>query len=179
MKRVLKPASVGVAMATFLAIWQLQAGVVNITQGSTSGYTMTDGNTYVIQNSVSFSNSTAGGSGMSVEDGATVVLYVPAGISLTAVGANGSGQIGGGAGIRVPETSTLVITGDGMVNAIGGNAGNGSDGGHGGTPKGGIGGDGGGGGGAALGGAGGAGGMYGATTGKPGNNGETMGTDSS
>lgn len=176
MKRVLKPASVGVAMATFLAIWQLQAGVVNITQGSTSGYTMTDGNTYVIQNSVSFSNSTAGGSGMSVEDGATVVLYVPAGISLTAVGANGSGQIGGGAGIRVPETSTLVITGDGMVNAIGGNAGNGSDGGHGGTPKGGIGGDGGGGGGAALGGAGGAGGMYGATTGKPGNNGETMGT---
>ena len=176
MKRVLKPASVGGAMATFLAIWQLQAGVVNITQGSTSGYTMTDGNTYVIQNSVSFSNSTAGGSGMSVEDGATVVLYVPAGISLTAVGANGSGQIGGGAGIRVPETSTLVITGDGMVNAIGGNAGNGSDGGHGGTPKGGIGGDGGGGGGAALGGAGGAGGMYGATTGKPGNNGETMGT---
>ena len=176
MKRVLKPASVGVAMATFLAIWQLQAGVVNITQGSTSGYTMTDGNTYVIQNSVSFSNSTAGGSGMSVEDGATVVLYVPAGISLTAVGANGSGQIGGGAGIRVPETSTLVITGDGMVNAIGGNAENGSDGGHGGTPKGGIGGDGGGGGGAALGGAGGAGGMYGATTGKPGNNGETMGT---
>ena len=176
MKRVLKPASVGVAMATFLAIWQLQAGVVNITQGSTSGYTMTDGNTYVIQNSVSFSNSTVGGSGMSVEDGATVVLYVPAGISLTAVGANSSGQIGGGAGIRVPETSTLVITGDGMVNAIGGNAGNGSDGGHGGTPKGGIGGDGGGGGGAALGGAGGAGGMYGATTGKPGNNGETMGT---
>jgi len=175
MNRVLSAVAVAIFSACVVS-WQLQAGVVNITQGSTSGYTMTDGNTYVIQNSVSFSNSTAGGSGMSIEDGATVVLYVPAGISLTAVGANGSGQIGGGAGIRVPETSTLVITGDGMVNAIGGNAGNGSDGGHGGTPKGGIGGDGGGGGGAALGGAGGTGGMYGATTGKPGNNGETMGT---
>ena len=175
MSRVLNFAVVAMS-AIVMTSSRVDAAVVNITQGSTSGYTMTDGNTYVIQNSVSFSNSTAGGSGMSVEDGATVVLYVPAGISLTAVGANGSGQIGGGAGIRVPETSTLVITGDGMVNAIGGNAGNGSDGGHGGTPKGGIGGDGGGGGGAALGGAGGTGGMYGATTGKPGNNGETMGT---
>ena len=75
--------------------------VVYITNDSTSGYTMTDGNTYVIQNSVSFSNSTAGGSGMTIEDGATVVIFVPSNVTLTAIGANGSGQTGGGAGILV------------------------------------------------------------------------------
>ena len=93
----------------------LNAAVVNITEGSTTGYTMTDGNTYVIQNSVTFSNSTIGGNGMSVEAGATVVLYVPQNVTLTAVGANGSGQTGGGAGIRIPATSTLVITGEGRM----------------------------------------------------------------
>lgn len=120
-----------IAFAAFAAITatsQLGAAVVNITQGSTSGYTMTDGNTYVVQNSVSFSNSTAGGSGMTVADNATVVLYVPAGVTLTAKGGNGSGQTGGGAGIRVPSTATLIITGEGSVNATGGNAGNGANG---------------------------------------------------
>ena len=199
MNRVLKPASVGVAMATFLAIWQLQAGVVNITQGSTSGYTMTDGNTYVVQNSVAFSNTTAGGSGMSVADNATVVLYVPAGITLTAIGAHGSGQIGGGAGIRVPESATLVITGEGTVNAAGGNAGDGENGVNGGNAivklgdypttvvgEGSSGGAGGGGGGAGIGGSGGQGGDGGVgvirtktdmsgNTGEAGSAGETMG----
>ena len=91
---------------------RVDAAVVNITEGSTSGYTMTDGNTYVVKNSVEFSNSTAGGSGMSVADNATVVLYIPAGITLTAIGAHGSGQIGGGAGILVPETATLDCFGE-------------------------------------------------------------------
>ena len=117
-----------VMSAVIMTSNQVDAVVVNITEGSTSGYTMTDGNTYVIQNSVSFSNSTAGGSGMTIEDGATVVIYVPAGVTLTATGANGSGRTGGGAGILVPETATLVITGEGTVNATGGNAGNGGDG---------------------------------------------------
>ena len=127
MNRVLNLAVVAMS-AVIMTSSRVDAAVVNITEGSTSGYTMTDGNTYVIQNSVSFSNSTAGGSGMSVEDGATVVLYVPAGITLTAIGANGSGQIGGGAGIRVPQTATFIITGEGTVNAFGGNAGNGGKG---------------------------------------------------
>ena len=133
MNRVLKSVSVA-AVAIFsvcVVSWQLHAAVVNITQGSTSGYTMTDGNTYVVQNSVTFSNSTAGGSGMSVADNATVVLYIPAGVTLTARGANGSGRTGGGAGIRVPQSATLIITGEGTVNATGGNAGNGENGGNG------------------------------------------------
>ena len=98
--------------AAIMATSQLGAAVVNITQGSTSGYTMTDGNTYVVQNAVSVSNSTAGGSGMTVADNATVVLYIPTNVTLTATGANGNGQTGGGAGIRVPVTATFVITGE-------------------------------------------------------------------
>lgn len=132
MNRVLSAVAVAI-FSVCVVSWQLQAGVVNITQGSTSGYTMTDGNTYVIQNSVSFSNSTAGGSGMSVADNATVVLYVPAGVTLTAKGANGSGRTGGGAGICVPQTATLIITGEGTVNAAGGKAGNGGNGAKGGN----------------------------------------------
>ena len=102
--------AVAVLMVACLVGTRINAAVITITEGSTSGYTMTDGNTYIIQDSVSFSNSIAGGSGMSVEENATVVLYVPDGVELTAIGANGSGQIGGGAGIHVPETATLVIT---------------------------------------------------------------------
>ena len=127
MNRVLNFAVVAMS-AVIMTSSRVDAAVVNITEGSTSGYTMTDGNTYVVKNSVAFSNTTAGGSGMSVEDNATVVLYVPSGVTLTATGANGSGRIGGGAGIRVPETATLVITGEGTVNATGGNAGDGGDG---------------------------------------------------
>ncbi len=176
MNRVLNFAVVAMS-AVIMTSSRVDAAVVNITQGSTSGYTMTDGNTYVIQNSVSFSNTTAGGSGMSVEDGATVVIFVPSNATLTAIGANGSGQIGGGAGILVPETATLVITGEGRINATGGNAGNGGNGtdgskggsiscrrgsytaqGKGDSGVGGRGGTGGGGGGAAIGGIGGHGG---------------------
>ena len=175
MNRVLNFAVVAMG-AVVMTSSQIDAAVVNVTEGSTSGYTMTDGNTYVIQNSVSFSNSTAGGSGMSVADNATVVLYVPAGVTLTAKGANGSGRTGGGAGIRVPQTATLIITGEGTVNAAGGkagNGGNGAKGGNGGTISagsssatgtsgaGGAGGDGGGGGGAGIGGCGGNGGTGG------------------
>ena len=183
--------------AVFVAITatsQLGAAVVNITQGSTSGYTMTDGNTYVVQKSVSFNSSIAGESGMTVAEGATVVLYVPQGVILTAKGGAGSDQTGGGAGIRVPETATLVITGEGVVSATGGKAGNGNNGANGGDGdawaywpmgstkppviggtggSGGSGGSGGGGAGAGIGGQGGTGGGSGGNIGK---NGQTMGT---
>ena len=130
-----KHIAITVMFAVVMVSCPIHATVVNITSGSTSGYTMTDGNTYVVRNSVTFSNSTAGGNGMAVADNATVVLYVPEGITLTATGANGSGQTGGGAGILVPQTATLVITGRGTVKATGGNAGNGGKGSDGETGK--------------------------------------------
>lgn len=157
----------------------LNAAVVNITEGSTTGYTMTDGNTYVIQNSVSFSNSSTGGSGMNVKDGATVVLYVPEGVTLTANGADGEGRTGGGAGIRVPDSSTLIITGDGMVKVTGGNAGNGGDGESGldaSQYSPGLGGQGGAGGGGAGAGIGGRGGTGGSPSAGNGGSGESMGS---
>ena len=158
--------------AVIMANSRVGAAVVNVTEGSTSGYTMTDGNTYVIQNSVSFSNSTAGGSGMTVEDGATVVIYVPTGVTLTATGANGSGQTGGGAGIRVPETATIVITGEGSICVTGGDAGDGTNGENSHEWFGGAGGDGGGGGGTGIGGIGGLGGK---ASGGAGGKSESMG----
>ena len=166
--------NIAIAVVCAVAIMsciQVDAAVVTVTQGSMSGYTMTDGNTYVIEDSVSFSNTTAGCSGMSVESNSTVVIYVPKNVTLTVTGANGKGRIGGGAGICVPSNATLVVTGEGMIVAIGGNAGNGGDGLDGsgvshGTSwceggKGGNGGTGGGGAGAAIGGVGGAGGISG------------------
>ena len=115
-----------------ISICSLFAGVVTLTSGSSTGYTMTSGNTYVISKSLTFSNSTVGGSGITIANSATVVIYIPSGVTLTANGANSSGQTGGGAGIRVPSSSTLIITGEGTVKATGGNAGNGGAGGKGG-----------------------------------------------
>ena len=59
MNRVLNFAVV-TASAFVMASAKVDAAVINITEGSTTGYTMTDGNTYVIQDSVTFSNTTAG-----------------------------------------------------------------------------------------------------------------------
>lgn len=172
MNRVLDFAVVA-ASAFIMANANVDAAVINITEGATSGYTMTDGNTYVIQNSVTFSNATAGCSGISVESNSTVVIYVPKNVTLTASGANGEGRIGGGAGICVPSNTTLIVTGEGMLVAKGGNAGNGGNGGDGSIVgysagqgwlsggKGGAGGTGGGGAGAAIGGLGGVGGISG------------------
>jgi len=123
-----KKIAIAVSVVMTACSSSLHAAVIDITQGSTSGFEMTDGNTYVIRNSVTFTNSVAGGSGVSVADNATVVLYIPQGVTLTVIGANGSGQTGGGAGIRVPEDSTLIITGEGSVIATGGNAANGEKG---------------------------------------------------
>ncbi len=161
-------------LTLLLGLWAFfaQSEVITISKGSTIGYTMTHGNTYVISKSLTFSNNTTGGSGITVADNSTVVIYIPSGVTLTAKGANGDLQIGGGAGICVPSTSILVITGEGTVNAMGGNAGNGGNGlngtdgtggagGYGSGGQGGNGGAGGGGAGAAIGGGGGAGGAGG------------------
>lgn len=173
-----KRIAIVVLTAIIMEVTMLNAAVVNITEGLTAGYTMTDGNTYVIQNSVSFSNSTVGGNGMNVAGGATVVLYVPQGVTLTVKGSDGEGRVGGGAGIEVPKTSTLVITGEGVVKVTGGNAGNGGNGESGynasesSSGPGGSGGAGGGGAGAGIGGFGGTGG---APNGGNGGMGESMG----
>lgn len=131
--------------------------------GSTTGQTIgTTGTTtyYYVASDLSFTNSTPGGSGLTIQG--TVYLYIPSGSTLTCTGANASGQTGAGAGVELAEDNTLNLLGGGTINATGGDAANGAGGAGGGnaggtynvstiTGAGGKGGTGGGGAGAGIG----------------------------
>ena len=149
-------------------------------EGSASGKTLSSG-IYYLGGNVSFTN--PNGSGLTIAENAKVVIDVN-GYTLTATGADattGSDGRGGGAGIHLPESATLIFIGSGTVNAYGGRPANGASGELGGDASfdmgeqngkpysgtlyvgaGGAGGDGGGGGGAGIGTPGGLGGDGGA-----------------
>lgn len=150
------------------------SGYTEITDGSSNGYVLRSGHYYITRD-MTFSNTIEGGSGISINSGATVYIHVPKGVTLTAIGHDASGQTGAGAGILLPQGSTLFLEGSGAVIAKGGNAANGSNGSNGGSASaddedcnwihhgdGGAGGAGGGGAGAGIGTCGGAGGAGGA-----------------
>ena len=102
----------------------------HITEGSTTGFELKDANYYVTED-LTFTNTISGpgqGSGMYVQADRTVTLYIPAGVTLTAIGADAVGTQGAGAGILLPEGSTLNVVGSGKLIAKGGNAANGEDG---------------------------------------------------
>ncbi len=102
----------------------------HITAGSTTGFELKD-DYYYVSEDLTFTNTISGpgqGSGMYVQEGKTVTLYIPAGVTLTAIGADASGTTGAGAGILLPEGTTLNIIGAGTLVATGGNAANGQDG---------------------------------------------------
>ncbi len=102
----------------------------HITEGSAAGFELKDQYYYVTED-LTFKNTISGdgqGSGMYVQAGRTVTLYIPAGVTLTAIGANASGTTGAGAGILLPEGSTLNIVGAGKLVAKGGKAANGGEG---------------------------------------------------
>ena len=155
-----------------------RANWVHLADNSTSGKTLGAAGTttyYYTAFDRTFSNSNAGGSGLTILG--TVYLYIPSGKTITCTGANATAPTGGGAGIELTAGNTLYIIGSGRLVATGGNAANGSNGGAGGdadfsvnswvqSGAGGKGGDGGGGAGAGIGtcgGAGGAGGTGGAS----------------
>ena len=105
---------------------------VEITNGSNNGCVLQSGYYYITKD-ISFVNNIAGGSGLSIANGATVHIYISKGVTLTAQGANASEQTGAGAGIYLPKGSTLFLEGAGTVKATGGRAasgGNGKDGGN-------------------------------------------------
>ena len=102
--------------------------------GSTTGQTLgSEGNTtyYYVDGNLSFTNSNAGGSGLTILG--TVYLYVPSGVTLTCTGANATAPTGAGAGIELASGNTLYLLGGGSINATGGNAANGGNGGNGGN----------------------------------------------
>ncbi len=106
----------------------------HITAGSTTGFELKDDYYYVSEN-LTFTNTISGpgqGSGMYVQEGKTVNLYIPAGVTLTVKGADAQGATGAGAGILLPSGTTLHILGEGTLVATGGNAANGGEGGKGG-----------------------------------------------
>ncbi|WP_294748277.1 hypothetical protein, partial [uncultured Prevotella sp.] len=103
-----------------------------LSAGSTTGRTLgSAGNTtyYYVTSNLSFTNSTAGGSGLTIQG--TVYLYIPSGVTLTCTGADADGRTGAGAGIELTEGNSLYILGGGSLNANGGNAENGCNGGNG------------------------------------------------
>ncbi len=155
------------AAQTFFSIHNINDWTY-LSNGSSTGYTLSSGHYYVTE-SVTFSNDRCQ-SGLTIASGATVYLYIPQGVTLTATGGNASGVTGAGAGIELPQNSTLYLMGKGKVVARGGNAANGSNGYNGGDSYfeydeycqpggGGAGGNGGGGAGAGIGTRGGTGGI--------------------
>lgn len=108
----------------------------HLTAGSTTGFELKDAYYYVSED-LTFSNTrtaemTPGkGSALYVREGQTVYLYIPAGVTLTAIGSDASGPLGAGAGILLPSSSTLHIVGGGTLVAKGGAAANGGNGGKG------------------------------------------------
>ena len=173
--------------------------------GSSTGYTIgTAGTTtyYYATGNLSFTNSTVGGSGLTIRG--TVYLYIPSGKTVRCTGAKASdtGITGGGAGVELAAGNTLYLLGDGRLEATGGDGESGNHGDHGEDANfeydkycqpgsGGRGGDGGGGGGAGIGTRGGNGGAGGAggsakrdanegtnkgVAGSPGSNGDTAGS---
>ena len=144
-----------------------------LTEGSTTGKTIgtAGATTYLhVTGNLTFSNSTLGGSGLTILG--TVYLYVPQGVTVTCTGANADGATGAGAGIELAAGNALCLLGQGTLSATGGNAADGGDGLKGGDANwdssnywsgtGGNGGDGGGGAGAGIGTRGGDGGAGGA-----------------
>ena len=148
-----------------------------------------DGNVYTVSTNTDITASKAGEAGLRVRQNARVVINIKAGATLTVTGANADADAGfaGMPGILVPESSTLVIIGEGTLTATGGNGTSGKDGDPGQNARGdvspsanpftytydanknfggagGKGGDGGNGAGAGIGGAGGKGGAGGAAT---------------
>ncbi|MBR4523419.1 MAG: hypothetical protein IKO64_04200, partial [Kiritimatiellae bacterium] len=168
--------------------WTLALAVAMLmTGGAEAGFTKTgkitgnarkrleNGTVYTVAQDELSVKGSSGWSGLYLDANSTAVLYIPAGMTLKVTGGSASDRTGAGAGIEIPPSSTLIVTGGGTLEAYGGKGEDGDDGGPGGdgqvidddddpndeygkAGKGGSGGAGGGGGGAGIGGNGGTGG---------------------
>ena len=155
-----------------LAPGAAEAGFTRSQTIGTTSRRKLEGNTVYLVTSDLEIRASSGFSAFSMDANSTSVLYVATGKTLTLQGGNASGTTGAGAGIEIPSSSLLIITGGGTIVAKGGKGANGSSGGNGGdgvvidddddpkdewghAGKGGSGGSGGGGAGAGIGGRGG------------------------
>ena len=93
--------------------------------------TLKDGVTYYVAGDLTINGNKASKNGLAVENNATATLYIPAGVTLSVYGRDGSGTTGGGAAILLPNGATLIVVGNGKLVAVGGNAAAGGAGGNG------------------------------------------------
>ena len=126
--------SMSLAAAVLLAPCMARAGFTSSgTIGSSdAGKNLENGTVYVVSEDATLSRTTPN-STLYVRDNATTVIYVKKGVTLTVNGGNASGTEGAGAGIRLNNGSTLIVTGGGRLNVTGGNAANGGSGARGGN----------------------------------------------
>ena len=124
------------ALAAFALVpFMAEAG---FTRSQTIGMTSRrklEGNTVYLVTSDLEIRASSGFSAFSMDANSTSVLYVATGKTLTLQGGNASGTTGAGAGIEIPSSSLLIITGGGTIKATGGKGANGSSGGNGGDGK--------------------------------------------
>ena len=100
-----------------------------------AGATLEAGEYYVEPGATLTLKAGTGKSGLTVAEGSTVTIYIPAGSTLNVHGGAASGMTGAGAGIEVGSTANLKIIGSGTLNATGGKAANGSNGSNGETAR--------------------------------------------
>ena len=124
--------------ACFLALlapFAVRAGLTHTGTINSSGRKhLSNGYVYTVANDVTI-KAGAGLSGIYLDANSTAVLYIPSGVTLKVQGGAGQGTSGGGAGIEVPSTSSLVVTGGGRLEATGGDGGSGGNGGDGDNAK--------------------------------------------
>jgi hypothetical protein len=85
-----------------------------------AGKKLQDGTVYVVPSDATISRIGTTSSALYVADNATAVVFIPQGVTLRVFGGNGNGATSAGAGIRVNPGSTLVVTGGGMLDVMGG-----------------------------------------------------------
>lgn len=98
---------------------------------TTAGSKLTNGIIYVVDKDITITASNT--CGLAVDDNSTVTIYIQKGKTLKVTGGNADGIQGAYPGIYVPSTSTLIITGEGRIEAYGGNCSKGQQGGNGGN----------------------------------------------
>ncbi len=96
--------------------------------GGDVGKTLKNNTVYVVPSSTTLTRTTPYAA-LYVKNNTTAVIYIPKNVTLTVNGGDASGTESAGAGIRIEDGATLIVTGEGSLIAKGGNAANGAKGG--------------------------------------------------
>lgn len=123
------------ALATLVSVVFAQGAWAQTDLPKIAGSTLTAGTTYKVSSDITINEQQAAVdangkpvSGLVVAGGSPVIIEICKGCTLTVNGTHAAGQYGAGAGISVPSSSTLIITGEGTLIAQGGDAADGTKG---------------------------------------------------